>query len=257
MLASAGVSSSALSSQALGPSIRSSSSRPPGLSPSLLPPHACLRHKFALPPITVRLLTPFSRLAPIQAHLFDLFFFGVADPCPSALCFHVSSAFCVTFVSLGFGQSQSSLAIYAALPASCLRFSCASLLGFSSIHEVSGCPLLPPLSRPRRSHSSPSLSLFRRLCGCPYPPSRRRFSGCGAPLDPRAHNTGRILPSPSRASPASLVLSAPVLNFDEDGKPLTFKSAIAGPHREQWIVGDDTELIKLVETTRTLTPVHT
>jgi hypothetical protein len=45
--------------------------------------------------------------------------------------------------------------------------------------------------------------------------------------------------------------------MDGAGKPLrTFRSAMASPFRSQWIEGDDNELIKLVETTRTLTPVH-
>jgi hypothetical protein len=43
-----------------------------------------------------------------------------------------------------------------------------------------------------------------------------------------------------------------------NGQPLTFRSALAGPHHAQWVVGNDDELVKtLVETTRTLTPVHT
>jgi hypothetical protein len=45
--------------------------------------------------------------------------------------------------------------------------------------------------------------------------------------------------------------------MDRNGRSLTFRSAFVGPHRAQWIVGDDDELIKLVETTRTLTSVHT
>jgi hypothetical protein len=47
-----------------------------------------------------------------------------------------------------------------------------------------------------------------------------------------------------------------VLNLDELGRPLTFRSALAGPHRDQWRRGNGDELIKLVETTRALTPVH-
>jgi hypothetical protein len=44
--------------------------------------------------------------------------------------------------------------------------------------------------------------------------------------------------------------------MDEAGKSLTFRSAMASPFRAQWIDGDGDEHIKLVETTRTLTPVH-
>ena len=32
--------------------------------------------------------------------------------------------------------------------------------------------------------------------------------------------------------------------------------ACSGPHRLQWLLASDTELVKLVETTRTLCPVH-
>jgi hypothetical protein len=55
---------------------------------------------------------------------------------------------------------------------------------------------------------------------------------------------------PSDLSPA------PVLNLDAAGKPLTFRSAISGPFGQQWAIGDGEELVKLVETTHTLTPVH-
>jgi hypothetical protein len=117
--------------------------------------------------------------------------------------------------------------------------------------------LAPPSLNGDARTRLPAFPSFAGYAGVPIPPLAVGSAGAVPPLDPRAQNTGRILPSPSRASPASLDLSAPVLNLGEDEKPLTFKSAIAGPHREQWIVGADTELIKLVETTRTLTPVHT
>ena len=51
-------------------------------------------------------------------------------------------------------------------------------------------------------------------------------------------------------------MATPVLNLDELGRPLTFRSALAGPHKAQWRKGNGDELVKLVETTRTLTPVH-
>jgi hypothetical protein len=47
-----------------------------------------------------------------------------------------------------------------------------------------------------------------------------------------------------------------VLNLDELGKPLTVRSALAGPFGDQWRRGNGDELVKLVETTRSLTPVH-
>jgi hypothetical protein len=47
-----------------------------------------------------------------------------------------------------------------------------------------------------------------------------------------------------------------VLNQDQFGKPLTFRSALAGPFGDQWRRANGDELVKLVETTRSLTPVH-
>jgi hypothetical protein len=60
------------------------------------------------------------------------------------------------------------------------------------------------------------------------------------------------------SSPATSVSSsaAPVLNLDPSGSPLTFRSALAGPHRLQWLQGSEDDLIKLVETSRTLCSVH-
>jgi hypothetical protein len=48
-----------------------------------------------------------------------------------------------------------------------------------------------------------------------------------------------------------------VLNLDELGQPLTFRSALAGPFGGQWRRANGNELVKLVATTRALTPVHT
>jgi hypothetical protein len=59
-------------------------------------------------------------------------------------------------------------------------------------------------------------------------------------------------PTPNPSSPAS----APVLNLDGRGEPLTFRSALAGPHGDQWRQANGTELVKFVETSRSLTPVH-
>ncbi len=192
--------------------------------------------------------SPFHQLQSVSSHFFLVFgqskpvsstfslvlthFFGVADPCSSALCLHVSSAFCVTLVSLGLGQSHSSLAVRAALPTSCLRFSCVSLLGFSSICEVCGCPLLSSLSRPRDSHSFPS------LC---WQPSSFAFVFCPASLFPCTLCPVSLCPSGAfsffHLAPASSLLStsagAPVLNVDAAGQPLTFRSALAGPFRSQ------------------------
>ena len=47
-----------------------------------------------------------------------------------------------------------------------------------------------------------------------------------------------------------------MLNLDEQGQPLTFRSALAGRFGDQWRRGNGDELLKLVETSRALTPVH-
>ncbi len=47
-----------------------------------------------------------------------------------------------------------------------------------------------------------------------------------------------------------------MLNLDELGRPLTFRSALTGPFGNQWREKNGDELMKLVETTCTLTPVH-
>jgi hypothetical protein len=62
--------------------------------------------------------------------------------------------------------------------------------------------------------------------------------------------------SPSFASLSTAPSSTPVLNVDSTGQPLTFWSAIKGPFGPQWAVSYGDELIKLVETTHTLCPVH-
>jgi hypothetical protein len=47
-----------------------------------------------------------------------------------------------------------------------------------------------------------------------------------------------------------------VLNLDEYEQPLTFRSALAGRFGDQWKRGNGDELLKRVETSRALTPVH-
>jgi len=59
------------------------------------------------------------------------------------------------------------------------------------------------------------------------------------------------------ALPSTSSRSAPVLNLDKLGQPLTFRSALAGPFGDQWRRANGNELVKLVATTRALTPVHT
>jgi hypothetical protein len=67
---------------------------------------------------------------------------------------------------------------------------------------------------------------------------------------------------PLAASASALLTPLPVyypapsdLNLDGAGKPLTFSSAIRGPHGKEWGLGDEQELIKLLVTLKCLLPV--
>ena len=77
-----------------------------------------------------------------------------------------------------------------------------------------------------------------------------------ATLPPLVAQTPTWFPTTPPASSSPTSPSAPVLNLDQHGKPLTFRSALAGPFGHQWRRGNGDELIKLVETSRCLTPVH-
>ena len=46
------------------------------------------------------------------------------------------------------------------------------------------------------------------------------------------------------------------MNMGTDGKPLTMRNALAGPHRARWQVARNDELVKLVRGTSTIAPVH-
>jgi hypothetical protein len=45
------------------------------------------------------------------------------------------------------------------------------------------------------------------------------------------------------------------LNPDGAGKPLSFSSAIRGPHDKEWTLADEQELIKLLVTLKCILPV--
>ncbi len=45
------------------------------------------------------------------------------------------------------------------------------------------------------------------------------------------------------------------LNLDGAGQPLSFSSAIRGPHGKEWTLADEQELIKLLVTLKCLLPV--
>ena len=101
-------------------------------------------------------------------------------------------------------------------------------------------PPYPPLS---------SFSLAAASAGAPLTYTR-------PPLPPPVPSHPTWFLPPSSSLPAVSSYGAPVLNLDPSGSPLTFRSALSGPHRLQWLLASDTELVKLVETTRTICPVH-
>jgi hypothetical protein len=133
----------------------------------------------------------------------------------------------------------------------------------SSPRSVSGSE--PPITLPPLPRHPATPSFAGHLSG---PPSL--FSGCplGGPAASPATYSRSPLPSPASQTPtwfetaeselpSTSSRSAPVLNLDELGWPLTFRSALAGPYGDLWRRANGNELIKLVETSRALTPVHT
>ena len=115
----------------------------------------------------------------------------------------------------------------------CSPYACAALLAPHAVFSA-GAPL----------------ALFS--AGAHAPPEYWR-----APLPPPpAHTTPTWFPTedPVACPAVATSGSAPVLNLDQLGKPLTFRSALAGPFGDQWRRANGDELLKLVETTRSLTP---
>ncbi len=134
----------------------------------------------------------------------------------------------------------------------------------SSSHFLSLCPANHNPSRCSSflvSADLPPVSeFFARLSSLA---SRRLAGSAGALHDTSRSSRSSVPPhAPTWFLPSSLShlpsdsSPAPVLNLDAAGKPLTFRSAISGPFGPQWAIGDGEELVKLVETTHTLTPVH-
>jgi hypothetical protein len=114
------------------------------------------------------------------------------------------------------------------------------------------------LAYPPRPQLVPSLSLSCFVHNlCLHAQSSRSFpfmsphSAGALPSPPLAQLLGPVSPLP----PGSV--GVPVLNVDAAGQPLTYRSALTGPFRQQWLASDDDELVKLVRGTRTLTPIHT
>jgi hypothetical protein len=101
-------------------------------------------------------------------------------------------------------------------------------------------------------------SIKSSAVGSPFPSALALLFDCRAyawpPFPPPSPYVPTWFPSAPVQSGASG--RAPVLNLDEQGKPLTFRSALAGRFGDQWRQGNGDELLKLVETSRALTPVH-
>jgi hypothetical protein len=108
---------------------------------------------------------------------------------------------------------------------------------------------LPSLSLAAASAGVPLLSLAATSVGAP-------LINTHPPLPSPVPSTPTWFSPPSSSFPAVSSAGAPVLNLDPSGSPLTFRSALSSPHRLQWLLASDTELMKLVEITRTLCPIH-
>ncbi len=158
---------------------------------------------------------------------------------------------------IGSPNSTKSFFLKPVLPVSSLirpsNSSKSSLMPFQSLFSISSS-LSSPIGSPfffGSSHFSfgaagPSCSL-----SCEPPCALGAF-----PLLPLSALPDYMIPHHPPASPSPTSPSAPVLNLDQHGKPLTFRSALAGPFGHQWRRGNGAELIKLIETSRCLTPVH-
>jgi hypothetical protein len=91
------------------------------------------------------------------------------------------------------------------------------------------------------------------LLSLPLSPKRPTLSCRFLPLSLVSPFPLYLSPLVQRVTPS---LTTAVLNLNPSGSPLTFRSAVSGPFRSQWLLVSDNELIKLVETYRTLCPVH-
>jgi hypothetical protein len=272
------------------PAIRSVSRSHPspclfGLSPSLLPNRLRLpQHSSSRPIVVCYLCLLTSRLRPIFVFRPIAALRLFRRPLLVLCHFYLRLSRSVTLLALCPGRPPALLSSLL-LRLSSLRLSCPrGQRVFSSL----SLPALSRLFQPRTisqnlrvrlsphalgsADASPSLdprSPRVGSAGAPLPHHAFGSAGGTLPVNPSSSLVGRDTPPPSPppwpapSSPPSCAssilpdLAVPVLNLDRNGQPLTFRSALTGPHRAQWIVGDDDELIKLVETTRTLIPVHT
>jgi hypothetical protein len=135
-------------------------------------------------------------------------------------------------------------------------------LSLVSSHD-NGFALPSPPNGPS-SLSTSRVSHHASLFGFALPSLSPSVVSAGAPLTysrpPLFFSTSSVptwLFPPTGSSPSAISSSsAPVLNLAPSSLPLSFRSALSGPHRLQWLEGSDNELIKLVETTQTLCPVY-
>jgi hypothetical protein len=102
------------------------------------------------------------------------------------------------------------------------------------------------------THSHPHLYYLPHLIHHPYHFLRLHHNIAAAPACLQA-----LLSSTSAPTTALPVYSpAPAdLNLDGAWKPLSFYSAIRGPHGKEWTLADEQELIKLLVTLKCLRPV--
>ena len=111
--------------------------------------------------------------------------------------------------------------------------------------------LAPPDELQSGSSPPPTPVLPLPLVVPPQPPSSP------SPHIRRSPRLQALLSSASATTTTSPVYSpAPAdLNLDGAGKPLSFSTAIRGPHGREWTLADEQELIKLLVTLKCLLPV--
>ena len=125
----------------------------------------------------------------------------------------------------------------------------------SSLTEVEGWVASLPVTPPTPSHTA---DLVASAGGHPDPPG-----SAGAPIEvtdtftgPSSDPTHLNAPTDTTTTNPGFFTEPTHLNQDSHGKPLTMRTALAGPDGPLWQLAREAELIKLVRTTTTLVPTH-
>jgi hypothetical protein len=118
----------------------------------------------------------------------------------------------------------------------------------------------PHLTLPHLTHHPPhSRRLHHNAANDPTPPHPHLYYRRPLLHHPRhslsLHHNAAAAPA---FKPSSLPLRPPApadLNLDGARKPLSFSTAIRGPHGKEWTLADEQELIKLLVTLKCILPV--